>query len=194
VNLGIEIVGPERLADYVRIPIAFEVTKRLQVVPVSRGIGGIRFREEKVEPPYVKDYDSSEEGAPDRWKERFDLTNFVVFLAREDASIVGGATLVHSTPGLHILGGRKDLVALWDIRVVPQLRRGGIGTGLFKHVAAWARDRGFRAIKIETQNINLPACRFYLKQGCTLGEINRHAYAADPQVSHETMLVWYLNL
>jgi GNAT superfamily N-acetyltransferase len=194
VDLNIEIVGPERLAEYARIPIAFEVTKRLQVVPVNRGIGGIRLREEKVEPPYVKDYDSSEEGGPDRWKERFDLTNFVIFLAREDKFPIGGATLVHSTPVLHILTGRKDLAALWDIRVVPRLRREGIGTEIFKHLTAWARGRGFQAIKIETQNINLPACRFYLKQGCALGEINRYAYAADPQVSHETMLVWYLNL
>ena len=48
-------------------------------------------------------------------------------------------------------------------------------------------------LKIETQNINVPGCRFYASQGCRLGEINQFGYA-DPRVSHETMLVWYLDL
>ena len=65
---------------------------------------------------------------------------------------------------------------------------------LFRHAADWTRCKGFRLLKIETQNINLPACRFYLKQGCRLGEINRYAYATDPEVAHEVMLVWYLDL
>ena len=193
-ELEIEIVGPERLVDYARIPIAFEVTRRLSVDLLDNGIRGIRLREEQVLPPYVKDYDASPEGGPDRWVDRFDTSNFVVFLATEGRSHVGGATLVHSTPTVHMLAGRRDLAVLWDIRVLPGRRRDGIGTMLFNKASEWARSRGFKALKIETQNINLPACRFYLKQGCRLGEINRYAYASDPSVAHEVMLVWYLEL
>ncbi len=193
-GVKIDMVGPERLADYSQIPIAFEVTHHLTVELVGKGLGGIRLREAKVMPPYVKDYDASDDGGPDRWHERFDTAHFVIFLAVQDASSVGGATLVYDTPGLNILAGRKDIVVLWDIRVVPGCRRDGIGTKLFRHAADWARTRGFRLLKIETQNVNLPACRFYLKQGCRLGEINRHAYDADPEVAREVMLVWYLDL
>jgi GNAT superfamily N-acetyltransferase len=193
-NVSIDIVGSERLAEYSQIPIAFEVTRRLAVDLVGDGIGGIRLRETEVTPAYTKDYDASDEGGPDRWGERFDITNFVIFLAAGDGTPVGGATLVYDTPGLHMLAGRKDMVVLWDIRVVPGLRRDGIGTTLFDLVVDWARRRGFKILKIETQNINLPACRFYLKQGCRLGEINRYAYAGDPAVAEEVMLVWYMDL
>ena len=193
-GISIEMVGPERLTDYTRIPIAFEVTHRLSAELAGNGIGGIRLRETKVTTPYVKDYDASDKGGPDRWGEHFDITNFVIFLAARDGSPVGGATLVYDTQSLHMLAGRKDMVVLWDIRVVPGLRRDGVGSMLFRHAADWARCKGFRLLKIETQNINLPACRFYLKQGCRLGEINRYAYATDPEVAHEVMLVWYLDL
>ena len=47
---------------------------------------------------------------------------------------------------------------------------------------------------IETQNINVNACRFYAKQGCKLGGINRYGYGDHPQVKHEVMLIWYLDL
>ena len=49
-------------------------------------------------------------------------------------------------------------------------------------------------VKIETQNVNVPACRFYSKQGCHLGEYNRYAYVGRPEVAREVMLVWYLNI
>ena len=48
-----------------------------------------------------------------------------------------------------------------------------------------------RQIKIETQNINVPACRFYVRQGCVLGAINRHAY---PEFPTEVKLLWYKDL
>jgi GNAT superfamily N-acetyltransferase len=193
-SLNIDIVGPERLVDYARVPIAFEVSRRLSVDLIDDGIGGIGLREEEVSPSYVKDYDASAEGGPDRWNERFDIRNFVVLLALQNGIPVGGATLVHSTESLHVLAGRMDMAALWDIRVRPEYRRDGIGTTLFRFASDWARDKGFKTLKIETQNINVPACRFYLKQGCRLGEINRYAYAADPSAAHEVMLVWYLEL
>jgi streptothricin acetyltransferase len=49
-------------------------------------------------------------------------------------------------------------------------------------------------MKIETQNVNVPACRFYQRMGAYLGEIHRHGYAAIPAVAHEVMLNWYLDL
>jgi hypothetical protein len=49
-------------------------------------------------------------------------------------------------------------------------------------------------MKIETQNINVPACRFYQRMGAQLGEIHRFGYAEVPSVAHEVMLNWYLEL
>lgn len=49
-------------------------------------------------------------------------------------------------------------------------------------------------MKVETQNVNVPACRFYQRMGCRLGEIRQYGYAAVPAVADEVMLNWYLEL
>jgi GNAT superfamily N-acetyltransferase len=71
------------------------------------------------------------------------------------------------------------------------LRGGGVGSLLFGAVEDWARRRGCAQLKIETQNINVPACHFYARMACTLGSIDRHAY---PELPEETQLVWYKDL
>ena len=165
-----------------------------RIVRVDGGLGGMRLTEEAVDPPYVKDYDASEEGGPERWAGKFDLANWGIFIGYEDSSPICCATVAYDTPGVHMLAGRRDLAVLWDIRVAPRMRRSGTGTRIFTHALEWARGLGAGQMKIETQNTNVPACRFYQARGCRLGEINMHAYAHDPRVAHEVMLMWYLDL
>lgn len=193
-SISIVQVGPEDLAEYSRVPIAFKVESVLRAERADGGLGGITLVEEEVPRPYVKDYDDSPGGGPERWSKRFDVANWGFFIGYDGNSAVSGATVVYDAPGVRMLAGRRDLAILWDIRVIPQRRRSGSGTLIFNHAARWARERGARQLKIETQNVNVPACRFYLHMGCSLGEINLHAYANDPSVAHEAMLVWYLDL
>lgn len=187
-------VGEDILSQYAEIPIAFEVESAFRIDLINGGLDGIRLQEEKVVPSYIKDYDAYEDGGPERWPRRFDIHNWGIFLALERNRQVGGATVAFNTPGVHMLDGQNDLAVLWDIRVHPDFRRCGIGTKLFNHAANWSRKRGCRQLKIETQNINVPACRFYAKQGCQLGEINRYGYVGHPEVEHEIMLIWYFDL
>ena len=56
------------------------------------------------------------------------------------------------------------------------------------------RKQGCKQLKIEAQNNNVPACRFYAARGCHLGAIDRYAYAHNPRLADETMLIWYLEL
>ncbi len=97
--------------------------------------------------------------------------------------------MAFNTSGVYMLEGRHDLSVLWDIRVQPELRGRGIGHALFMQAAEWSRARGCTQMKIETQNVNVPACRFYARMGCELGAINRYAYAGQPHVAHEVMLL-----
>ncbi len=92
-----------------------------------------------------------------------------------------------------MLGGRDDLAVLWDIRVHPDWRGQGVGRRLFGRVVDWSRRRDCTQLKIETQNINVGACRFYGAQGCHLDGIIRGAYA-EPAIAHEVMLLWWLDL
>ena len=93
--------------------------------------------------------------------------------------------------GLAMLEDRRDLAVLWDIRVSPDARSRGIGSALFGAVEKWAESRGYRQLKVETQNINVPARRFYERQGCKLRAIRHLAY---PNLPDEIQMLWYKDL
>ncbi len=194
----IEEIGPDRLPEYARISIAFEVRSILQVENVDSGwgvgSGGLRLVETPVVQPYIKDYDRYDDDGPLTWARDFNLTNWGFLLAVEDDQPVGGAAVAYATPNVYMLESRQDLAVIWDIRVHPDYRSRGIGQALFKHSVDWARQHGCKLLKAETQNVNVPACRFYAAQGCQLGAINRYAYYGHPQVGDEVMLLWYLHL
>jgi GNAT superfamily N-acetyltransferase len=58
-----------------------------------------------------------------------------------------------------MLEGRRDLAVLWDIRVSPDFRGQGLGSGLLRAAEAWAISKGCLELKVETQNTNVRACR-----------------------------------
>jgi GNAT superfamily N-acetyltransferase len=189
-KISIEEISPERLAEYATIPSAFEVKSILEVELVQGGLGGMALHEKPVR-PYRKDYDGYGE-LPTDWPRRFDVTNWGFFLAKIGDRPAGAAAVAFLTTGVFMLEARQDLAVLWDIRVRPEYR--GVGIPLFRSAAEWSRAHGCTQMKIETQNVNLPACRFYLRMGARLGEIHRYGYAAVPAVAHEVMLNWYLDL
>ena len=86
-----------------------------------------------------------------------------------------------------MLEGRTDLAVIWDVRIAPEMRRRGIAGELFATVERWARGRGCRQLKVETQNINVPACRFYRKMGCNIVHVDAHAY---PELPGEVRILW----
>lgn len=174
--------------ELARIPISFEVRSVFDVSAPDGGLGGLILSERRLDSPYVKDYDTADGEHPARWAERFDVSSWGLFVARSDGALVGGAVVAFNTPGVNMLEGSGDLAVLWDIRVAPEARGRGAGFALFRAAEAWAAARGCRQLKIETQNINVAACRFYARQGCVLGAINRFAYRELPE---EVQLLWY---
>ncbi len=175
------------LAEYAAVPIAFEVAALFDVEDTG---GGHSLAELALDAPYVKDYDAEGEG-PARWPALFDVSNWGVLAARVGGRRAGGAAVAFDTPGLDMLEGRRDLAVLWDIRVSPEARGRGVGSALFRAAEDRARARGCRRLKVETQNVNVPACRFYMRQGCVLGAVNRFAY---PGLPGEIQLLWYKEL
>jgi len=197
VRLNTEItrlpVTDEVLVEYAKIPARFEVTAILSPELINDGLGGIVLREKTVSPPYMKDHDALETEEMTRWTRDFETSHWVLFRAFEREVPVGGTTVAYKEPKLHQFGHRDDVTVLWDIRVHPDYRQSGIGTALFTETVIWSREQGCKYLKIETQDTNLPACRFYQKQGARLGEINQFVYT-DSAFSHQTMLIWYLEL
>lgn len=177
------------LAEYALLPIAFPVDQVLDVT--ARADGGFTLAARRLDVPYVKDYDAVDGEGPLHWTRRFDVSNWTLFTARVGGSRVGGATVAFNTPGLTMLEGRRDLSVLWDIRVGPNIRGKGIGSALFKKVETWARAHSCRQLKVETQNVNVPACRFYARHGCELRAVHHAVY---PDLPEEIQLLWYKDL
>ncbi|HUG28149.1 MAG TPA: GNAT family N-acetyltransferase [Gemmatimonadales bacterium] len=182
---------PSALTEYARVPIAFEVRERLAIVAPHARLGGLRLVAEPVNPPYWKDYDALLENHPTTWARRYDMAGWGILAAYLGAERTGGAVVVCGAPGVEMLEGRADLAVLWDLRVAPEWQGQGIGAALFRAAEVWAVARGASCLKVETQDINVAACRFYARQGCVLGGFRRFAYFDLPD---EAQLLWYKSL
>jgi GNAT superfamily N-acetyltransferase len=173
------------LGDYLRVSIAFDVRSVFDVDETEESMGAAGLQERRLDVPYRKDYDAITE--PWRWPTQFDMTRWGMLSAFHDRHRVGGAIVALRTPGVDMLEGRDDLAVLWDIRVDPAHRGCGVGAALFRAAESWAASRGCTQLKVETQNVNVPACRFYAKHGCVLAGVRRGAYALCPD---EIQLLW----
>ena len=84
------------------------------------------------------------------------------------------------------------LAIIWDIAVDPPFRRHGVGRRLIEEALAWARSRGLPGVMLETQNINVPACRLYESCGFVLGGFDACLYRGVMPGTREIALFWYL--
>jgi ribosomal protein S18 acetylase RimI-like enzyme len=188
----VEWVGVDCLPEYARVPMRLEVREELAVV--RAGLGGIELERKSV-PPYVKDYDRDfDDGGPLDWPAKWDVSNWGIAVVRAGGEVVAGAAVAWNTAGTNMLEGATDLAALWDLRVHPSAQRRGLGRSLVLASADWARARGCKYLKIETQNNNLPACLLYASLGAELTQVHRAQYRSAPVVASEVMLVWWLRL
>jgi len=183
----------DALEDYARISIAFEVHSRVRVHPpdaVARTATG-EWCVEPVDPPWRKDYDAAPGHHPTAWRMMLPSSCGQVLAARAEGARVGGGIVLCAASDIDLLEGRSDVALLWDLRVDPGWRGRGVGTALFHAAARWGLEHGCLELLVETQDINVPACRFYARQGCRLSACRRHAYVECP---HEIQLLWRLDL
>ena len=185
-------VNPTYFPQYDQVPQRVHVSSHYRIEKHNRGLGGFSLVETPVE-PYVKDFCTGEDASVERWK-RWDLSNWAFFMAFDGDMPVGAATVASRTKGVNMLSGRDDLAVLWDIRVSDSHKGQGIGQKLFDMAAEWARTQGLTQMKIECQNNNVPAVKFYHKQGAVLAAVDEYAYYNEPEYRHEVQFIWVLDL
>lgn len=83
---------------------------------------------------------------------------------------------------------------VWNIAVNRDDRGQGIGAALMRTVIAWGRRKGLRAIVLETQTNNWPACRFYRRLGFQLSGLDDHYYTNQDIAQKEVALFWTFEL
>ena len=184
-------VDESQLTLYDQIPMIVHIKSILEIQRIDNGLGGILLKEIPVK-ERVKDLGQYE--VVGKYKDTFDLTNWAFFMAFDDNKPIGGAIVLCQTENVNMLAGRDDLSVLWDIRVDDSYKNRGIGKKLFLMTVEWSKKRNLNQMKIECQNNNVGACKFYQKQGALLGEINEYAYYKDPDTRDEVQLIWYLDL
>lgn len=180
-------ISIDKLEEYGNIPFYYDTNQKYELKKIKNGLGGILLELVDVS-EYHKDFGTRTE----RWKELFDLSNWKFYAAyNANNEMVAGCTLATKTSNCNMLEGRNDLAVLWDIRVSDKYKHQGIGQHLFDIAKEYAREQGFKQLKVECQNTNPNAVRFYHKQGMRLCAINEYAY---PDCTNEVQLLWYLDL
>jgi len=177
---------------YDQIPMLVHVKSEMRIEKINRGLGGMTMKEVPVQKPYIKDLGTYDQAT--KYEERFDISNWAFYLAFDHGQPVGAVTIAAKTSNVTMLDGRDDLAVLWDIRVADAYKAQGIGQALFDLAVDWSKSQGLSQLKIECQHNNVPAIRFYHKQGAVLSKIDEYAYFHEPACRNEVQLIWYLNL
>jgi ribosomal protein S18 acetylase RimI-like enzyme len=181
----------EQLTDYARVPIAFLVREVFDDAAIELLRLGQDATPTPIPVPYRKDYDAHTDHHPTAWPVRFDMARWVVLAAYCEHRRVGGAVLTVNDSQVDLLRTQSDHALLWDLRVAPHERRRGVGAALLSAAERLAVDRGACQLRVETQQINVPACRFYLHHGFSLESVRPHVY---PDLPEEVQLLWTKSL
>lgn len=193
--INIREAGHGELEKYAQIPMTVLVESILEVEIIDSGFGGFQLIEQPVQVPWIKDYEDGDEPSVTRRIDQFDVSNWQFLLADVDGQLAGGATIACRTDGVYMLDSRDDLGVLWDLRIADPFKRQGVGSALFKAAVDWCDSQGLKQMKIETQNVNVPACRFYAAMGCQLRGIIHHSYASEGSpIADEIQFHWWLDL
>lgn len=176
---------------YDSVQMVVHVKSHYVLNKINNGLGGFLMQEIPVE-EYIKDLGVYERAS--EYANTFDISNWAFYMAFDDEIPIGAVTIASRTNNVNMLDDRDDLSVLWDIRVVDDYKRRGVGQHLFDLVVDWSRKHGLKQIKIECQNNNVPACKFYHKQGAVLSKIDEYAYYNDESAREEIQLIWYINL
>jgi len=79
-----------------------------------------------------------------------------------------------------------------DVAVGTKFRRQRVGRALIERAIAWAKERHFPGLMLETQNNNVAACKLYASCGFELRGFDTHLYKGTNPATDEIALYWYL--
>jgi streptothricin acetyltransferase len=161
------------MSDFNKSNESFSVMGR--IVPTYED-GIWSYTEELFKEQYSKQYENDDIDAS-----YIDDNDKAVYFYYHEGSCIGQIRL-------HIHWNGYALIE--DIAVSKNMRKSGVGTALLNKAAAWARDNNLIGLVLETQDINLVACRFYAKNNYKIGAVDTMLYAKFP-TANEKAVYWY---
>lgn len=88
----------------------------------------------------------------------------------------------------------RDTAVIWNILIDKEYRREGLGREFIRRAIAWGHSHDLRALTLETQTCNVPACRFYQAMGFQICGIDDHFYTNHDIARSEVALFWWYEL
>jgi ribosomal protein S18 acetylase RimI-like enzyme len=134
---------------------------------------------EKLPRPYVKDF-----------RAEFSNQDFERYQEILQEGLSLGAWQADQLVGVGIAGAEKwnRTLWIWEFHIQPAFRGLGIGRQLMNALADVGRSAEMRTMRVETQNTNVPAIRFYRSLGFHLEGIDVSFYSNDDLTSGEVAL------
>ena len=136
------------------------------------------WTEELFETPYEKQYPDDELD----YSEYIGNPDKIIFMAYVDNQCVGQIRLRRNW---------NKYCYIEDIAVAREYQGMGLGRELINAVIQWAKKGGMQGLMLETQDVNLAACRFYHRCGFVLGAVDTMLYGNCPN-KDEKALFWYM--
>jgi streptothricin acetyltransferase len=76
------------------------------------------------------------------------------------------------------------------IGITKDWRQQGVGTALLEKAMEWAKQNNFVGLMLETQDVNVSACRFYAKNNFVIGAVDNMLYSKF-STALEKAIFWY---
>lgn len=161
-----EFTGYESRERYQVKKVEFEkkVTIRLELV--------------KLKAPYVKKW---AQGSSDAQRRREIIAKGLSYGAFSGERMVGALVMERRA--------WNDTLHIEDLEVMPDWRGRGVGRLLMARADEVARGLGVRAISLETQSTNVPAIRFYRRNGYEIDCIDLSLYTNNDAKDGEVALI-----
>ncbi len=154
---------------------------------VVRHVDGFNVTWQLIERPLNPPFISTDYGIPphevDDLAKRLQRADGLYLVAEDDDQVIALLDVERET-------WRKTAL-IWNLYVDRAFRGRGLGGELVTRAIEWARQRGLRAIWLETQTNNWPACNFYRKHGFQLCGVDDHFYSNDDIGEKEVAIFWW---
>lgn len=153
---------------------SFEVFGRLEATYQNKVWS---YEEVLYDEPYNKSYE----------KEAHDLDEYIanpakaIFYALRENIIIGQIIIKENWNGFCYID---------SISVAKSARGNGIASSLIEEAQKWALKSNLKGFMLETQDVNLGACRLYIKNDFLLGSVDTMLYQ-NFKTKEEQALIWY---
>ncbi|MCL2364679.1 MAG: GNAT family N-acetyltransferase [Defluviitaleaceae bacterium] len=140
--------------------------------------GAWSYTECLLDAPYEKNYPASELNCEDF----INNPHQIIYFYYDENECVGQIEITKNWNGYALIQ---------NIAVAKNSRKKGVGAQLMNAAIEWAKASGLSGLTLETQDINVSACRFYNKIGFRIGGVDTMLYA-NLDTAHEKAIFWYM--